>query len=322
MFEVSVWEFQKYSPETLNAVPQLCTNLRTHLLTYPPDFLVTWTIPCDKSMVVSKVTPDGNDTELYVRADAQTLSGMVGELFTALRLFKEGNFFDSGLWSYATGTVNLARQPGEIEVALADEHIHVGTTLSSLTGSRDAPYYIDSAEFASLGAFIDEMFPLLDYLQQRQLSNFDYALDYFNSSYESVALRDKFKNLVVCLEALLLRQSDKITNSLARHVAALIGTSDMDKKKIIKEMNQFYDVRSKLVHGSDLKTKHFSALKDLGRLREIVRRTILGSIVLLTEIGEIGTDKGFYDGLEEMEVNEELRNRVLLRATRFLPRKM
>lgn len=78
----------------------------------------------------------------------------------------------------------------------------------------------------------------------------------------------------------LLGTETEIAFKLAYRVATLLAASDAERAQMLKTMKDFYDTRSKLVHGSALKPKHHQCLQQVDDLRSLVRRLLRAFVAL------------------------------------------
>lgn len=115
-------------------------------------------------------------------------------------------------------------------------------------------------------------------------------------------------NALTALEALLLNESKtELTYRLSMRVAHLLGTDAISRRDLFRDMKGFYDLRSAIVHGNQIKSKHRSQMERSDYLREIVRRTLIAVIALLsdnmnkTAIEEI-LDEIILDEMKRLEV--------------------
>ena len=67
---------------------------------------------------------------------------------------------------------------------------------------------------------------------------------------------------ITALEALLGEKNDDLTESLARRISTILGTTKKEKKKIKKQFKELYNFRCALVHGI-----HFKEEIYIGHLR-------------------------------------------------------
>lgn len=98
---------------------------------------------------------------------------------------------------------------------------------------------------------------------------------------------------VTALEALLGTETE-IAFKLAFRVAALLASSDAERAQMLKTMKDFYDTRSKLVHGAALKQKHHNCLQQVDDLRSFVRRLLRAFVALAANPPEI-YNKAFFN---------------------------
>jgi len=121
--------------------------------------------------------------------------------------------------------------------------------------------------------------------------------------------------LLDCTTALeaLLGTSTEISFKLSFRVAALLATNDDQRSDLLKLMKDFYDTRSKLVHGAHLKEKHQSLLRRVDDLRSIVRQLLRAFVAFAVMPGR-DYGKAFWgEQLDATLVNSAEREK--LRAT-------
>ena len=126
-------------------------------------------------------------------------------------------------------------------------------------------------------------------------------------------------NGLTALEALLTNDSNtELSYRLSLRVANLLGSEDAARVSLFREMKVFYDLRSKIVHGSasKLSTKLQNRLQLTDSLREIVRRVILSVMALATssELTQIRLE----DLLDQLVFDETKRREVQRLASKFL----
>jgi len=98
-------------------------------------------------------------------------------------------------------------------------------------------------------------------------------------------------------------------------IANLLGSDANSRKDIFKQVKDFYNLRSKIVHGVTLDTKLRGRLNALDSLREMVRRVILSAMALYSE----GTPPAnLPDIMDELALDDESRKRVCATASKFL----
>jgi hypothetical protein len=174
-----------------------------------------------------------------------------------------------------------------------------------------------SAEVPFFDVFAGALFPLLDPLDKP-----DCAFPQLLMALELFGRRDSIDNEVLycltALEGLLTSESNsELSYRLSLRVASLLGPDDESRKRMFKDMKDFYDVRSKIVHGSgfNLKLKHQVLLKQISTLREYLRRILLSIMALLKD----GTSAGRLEQLfDEIVLDETLRKRVQADAAKYI----
>jgi hypothetical protein len=179
----------------------------------------------------------------------------------------------------------------------------------------ESAYSLNVDDVPSFAVLHDQLYPVMTSLRSNLWSPpswVDLALDLYareQSDTEDVV------NLLTALEAVLLTDSTtELTYRLSIRIAHLIGKDTASRKKLFKEMREFYDIRSKVVHGSELKPKHFARLEQLATLRGILRRVLLTQIALLSE----GASKEELEGLlDDVVLDEGKREQVHKVASKF-----
>lgn len=148
---------------------------------------------------------------------------------------------------------------------------------------------------------------LLEQVQLNQegvaITSFAVALSRFNASFASDSILI-LVDLATALEAVLIDSQDgtaNISTSLRNRAATLLNTNDDSAANIFNDVKVFYDLRSRLVHGSDLTEKQLhkkivsistvdaqtqefgvAAAQAVDRMRDLVRRAILARLCLAT----------------------------------------
>jgi hypothetical protein len=134
------------------------------------------------------------------------------------------------------------------------------------------------------------------------------ALRAFTSIYgRDLRPEDRLVDSVTAIEAALRLDTDLSFRS-SFQIAGLLATDDDDRVTVFRDMKTFYDTRSKVVHGGELKAKHIAALQDYERLLDLVRR-LLSGFVRATAAGTVPNN--FYE-----EVDASLQHPVRRAALR------
>jgi hypothetical protein len=138
-------------------------------------------------------------------------------------------------------------------------------------------------------------------------TSFDVALDKFNASHHQENPYETLVDLATALEAILAggeTETESLTLRLRNRAAALLAIDDDPAKAIFGDVGLLYSLRSKLVHGGQIKESDLR--RDLGkistmpageadsrfgvaigyavdRMRDLVRRAILARLCLAAE---------------------------------------
>ncbi len=101
------------------------------------------------------------------------------------------------------------------------------------------------------------------------------ALDNLVSSKTTNLKELKFLLLMIGFESLFNKGHQQITHTIARHTALLMGNTKKESNTLYDEIKEFYNIRSKIVHGS-YKTVAKRAIKkeDIIKLRNLLRACI------------------------------------------------
>lgn len=144
--------------------------------------------------------------------------------------------------------------------------------------------------------------------------NLAIALRSFMGTYDRwPTLQDsQLLDTITALEALLGTETE-IAFKLAFRVAALLASSDSERAQMFKTMKDFYDTRSKLVHGAALKAKHHQCLQRVDDLRALVRKLLRAFVALAANPPEMYNKAFFNERLDMALIDATERER--LRAT-------
>jgi hypothetical protein len=131
---------------------------------------------------------------------------------------------------------------------------------------------------------VSSIYGLLGRFQEAHINawkNLDIALRRFDAAYENDwnQAADRVIDAVIALEA-LLGTDQEITYKLSTRIAGILARDDDERVALFKEMRVYYDTRSKIVHGGDLKEKHLQVLRDLSPLMQTLRRLLVGFLRL------------------------------------------
>jgi len=119
----------------------------------------------------------------------------------------------------------------------------------------------------------------------------------------------KLLDATTALEALLGAYTE-IAFKLAFRVAGLVAGSDDERSAIFKLMKDFYDTRSRLVHGGHLKKKHEMRLAKVDELRSLVRRVLRAFVAFATNPPSVYRRSFFETELDAALVNTAEREKL------------
>ncbi len=185
----------------------------------------------------------------------------------ALRLYREGDV-RAGRYFFVRPALLSTRMPGGISGSASwkpgEEY---RAEKGDLTGLRE--YYALLVKFESFHA--------------SGWKNISVALRRFTAVYDDDWKRheDQVIDAMIAIEA-LLGAGQEITYRLSSRVASLLARSDDERLELYDMVKRYYDLRSTIVHGGELKEKHLKLLQDTSPIRDIVRRLLLAFLRLAT----------------------------------------
>jgi preprotein translocase subunit SecA len=191
------------------------------------------------------------------------------------------------------------------------------TWLGALNGS----YTLLSSEVPFFNLFSKALLPQLESLQEDGYRSapppLEIALLLYNEDERTE--RMAVLNALTALEALLTNESNaELSYRLSLRVANLLESDDAARLNRFTEMKEFYELRSKIIHGSasKLSPKLQNRLQMVDSLREILRRTILSVMALLLDNkpNEVRLD----ELLDKIVFDEARRKEVQTLAAKFL----
>lgn len=230
-----------------------------------------------------------------------------GELLRLFRLFKPGRIRAGEtfiLWKPATAV-------NEWE-SIASTRASGMVVDYSLLIAKTTSYVLNSADIPLFHTFRMLVEPIL-----ARLSSFptlEAAVEIYGA--ENGERLDAV-GAITALEGLLSASGDSegLAYRLALRIANLLGRDAHQRKGIFKEVKGFYDLRSKIVHGTALKTKQVGWLKNLDLLREMLRTVLLSVLGLVTDGFELS---GLPDLLDDLALDDERRKQVQVAASKFI----
>jgi hypothetical protein len=218
----------------------------------------------------------------------------VSRALLALHLYKAG-FVRTGVWFYA--------KPEYFSIGIGGMASGGGTT----SWQPGLTYDLTTAEGEALRS-IYELLGRLTVRDEPQLRPIQIALNAFSSLYarEHYRADDRLVNAITALEA-LLRIDFELAFRSAFRVAGILASSDDERVDIFDRMRSYYDTRSKIVHGSQLRTRHQADLQNDEPLLQWTRSLLMG-FLQLADRGIL--DDAFYDALDAAILHEERRGQL------------
>jgi hypothetical protein len=212
----------------------------------------------------------------------------------ALRLHK-GGFVRTGVWFYA--------RPEYFSIAIGG----IASGGGAASWQPGLAYDLTAATGEAVGS-IYELLGRLMGRDERQLRPIQIALNAFSSLYarEHYRADDRLVNAITALEA-LLRIDVEVAFRSAFRVAGILASSDDERVEIFDRMHSYYDTRSKIVHGSQLRERHQADLQNEEPLLQWTRSLLLG-FLQLADRGIL--DDAFYDALDAAILHEERRGQL------------
>lgn len=289
------------------------SDLRHYLKVFPPDYVLRVSEPLETNFLFDKKL---QGSERVVGLFAKSINTAI-HLLTCLRLYGKGLLQRGDIWIHIPMTHQ--ETPGQLSLRFSP----TGSSRFDWIGREGTPhrvseqesYRFDMKEIPYFRAFFEQVREVLSRPESPISNRTRVALHYYNRTFGVEEKAMRIVDLVTCLEALLSDQGEELSYRLGLRCANLLGTDSMDRKRIHKEIREFYDVRSHLVHGDELRETHKSRIREVEKLREYVRRA------LLTLLGvNLGTEFGadIYKTLDEMNLDEDVRKTIQEKGSRLL----
>lgn len=126
-------------------------------------------------------------------------------------------------------------------------------------------------------------------------SNVRLAVRRFESVYtRSVRQReDRIIDQLIALEA-LVGSGTELRFRLAFRISSLLASDDEERLAVFEAVKRYYDIRSKIVHGTDLRPAERALVDDDTELRSIVRR-VLRAVIFATVHTDLRLTSSYID---------------------------
>jgi hypothetical protein len=229
--------------------------------------------------------------------DSYQLSVKAMRAILALRLCGEGSVGVGPMWVIRSARFNV----GIGGISRAGASIPTMGTDFKWTPTMSANY---SAIYDGVKRLEEEGF-------KASPGNLSVALRAFSSTYDRwpTAQDSQLLDCVTALEALLGAENE-IAFKLSFRVASILADTDEERRNLLKLLKDFYNTRSRVIHGAHLQAKHQTFLQRVDELRNIVKRLLVAFIRLGdTKPGEYGK-KFWQEKLDGTLVNTVERERL------------
>ena len=223
-------------------------------------------------------------------------------MLRALRLAKEGDVHIGG-GTAMLGRVLTNRRAGSGFTDNAGAAMH--GSIARWPGARYSLSVSDTSHVKDLHSqlkTVEDMGEAAPY-------NLSLALRSFNSSYDRIPAQNdtKLVDLITTAES-LLGASVEISFRLSFYVAGILAGTDHERVTIFDEMRASYDTRNRVVHGGTLESKHRKHLNNYSKLRDYVRRLLVGFLHLATTSEGAHNPRSFRKQLDSNLQDEQKRS--------------
>ncbi len=255
-----------------------------------------WRTPGASSFVLVLEHSSAKQPDNLILLDTYQVSLRATRAVSALRLASAGSIGIGPMW-----VVRAAR-------------FNVGMGGLSSTGisipMHGARYKWTEALKPSYSSIYGELAKLENERYGNSPGNLDVALRSFMSTYDRWPTHSdsQLLDLLTTLEALLGADSE-IAFKLSFRVAALLASDDQQRGVLLKQMKEFYDTRSRIVHGGQLKSKHQERLQRVEELRSTVRQ-LVRCFVAFAAAPPAGYGKRFWQELDAVLVDAQQREKL------------
>ena len=186
----------------------------------------------------------------------------------AMRLLKQGDIGLGRLWFLRRDAFSLGLLG----------NYSTGFSGGFMPGSQ---YTLNEVESTSLRELYNN---LVRYEGERDNApvNLDLALAFFSNAFDhrgALVYYTRLVDNVTALEA-LLGTTVEISFRLSAKVAGILANDDDERVAIYNQVRDYYDTRSRVVHGEPLKAKYSQYLTDYETLQGLLRRLLVGFIRL------------------------------------------
>jgi Apea-like HEPN len=229
-------------------------------------------------LVVEHLVPKKPDNLILM--DTYQLSVKALRAILALRLCNEGSIAIGPMW------------------VVRASHFNVGIGGLSRIGASIPTLGNPYRWAAELGEIYSPVYDALARLEKEEYrsapGNLSVALRAYTGTFDRwpTSLDSQLLDCITALEALLGADTE-ISFKLSFRVASLLARNDNERSSLLKLIKDFYDTRSKVIHGAHLRPKHQDLLQRIDELRAIVRQ-LLRAFIRLSDANPPEYGKGFW----------------------------
>jgi hypothetical protein len=170
----------------------------------------------------------------------------------------------------------------------------------------------------SIAEAVPDVYGKLQFLERygygAVVGNLDLALRFFMATYDRwpASADSRVLDAITAIES-VLGSGTEIAFEMSFRIARILADDDAQRIAIFDQMETYYDLRSRLVHGETLQAKHRGLLRDVEPLRDLARRLIRGLIELAVAPGH-SYDRGFFQQRLDASLQEEAARSALRRV--------
>jgi hypothetical protein len=283
--------------------------LSTLLNIHEPDFLLWYDPVISKDVSPSELASFldvvSNPEESKVLNLVRLFTERAASYFLVLRLFKPGRL-RAGDTYIIVGTDAAGKWD-----TLGSGRASMMTVDYGMLGIRTGSYDLEADQIPFLAAFRKETMSLLNSLSSYPALG--YALTLYSEDHDEAL---DAVGSVTALEALLTKpgETEGLSYRLSLRIANLLGRDSTSRKDIFKEVKNFYNLRSRIVHG-DLPDDRLLARLNVDSMRETLRRVLLSVMALYSE-GMRPVD--LPDRLDELALDDDARKQLCATASKLL----
>jgi len=169
--------------------------------------------------------------------DMKEIESKIHNILLAMRLHKMGSVYCMIMWF-------LENSKYDMKLAILDTHV------SDMMGGQ---YYVEIGEFQEIRKLAEQ----IDKIDLDKRKSFRIACGRFSRAYEEHREDEILIDFMIAFEALFLRGERAPSNTgqfIGLGCSVLLGNNDREREEINNFLIKAYNIRNKIVHGSEYKT--------------------------------------------------------------------